>query len=117
PWPALWSELFGVALLLLLGLSLVILMFGSGTPLPAALPNEGVRRAVPCFLFGCVGAAIALSPLGKESGAHINPVVTFGFWLMGKMEARTAVAYVVAQLLGAVLGVLPLLAWGATGES
>ena len=69
------------------------------------------------FLFGTTGALIALSPIGKESGAHINPIVTLAFRLMGKLDSRTSLGYVVAQLSGAILGSLPLLAWGAMGRS
>ena len=36
---------------------------------------------------------------------------------MGKLEAGTAAVYVAAQLTGAVLGTLPLLAWGAMGRT
>ena len=117
PWQTLASELIGTALLVLVGLSLVILMFGSGSPVAGAIPSEGVRRAITGFLFGTTGALIALSPVGRESGAHINPVVTLGFWLMGKMEGRIALGYALAQLAGACLGALPLLAWGSTGRS
>lgn len=117
PWQALASELIGTAVLLLVGLSVVVMMFGSGSPLVDAIPREDVRRAVTGFLFGSTGALIALSPVGRESGAHINPAVTLGFWLMGKLDGRVAVGYVLAQLAGAVLGVLPLLAWGSMGRS
>ena len=55
--------------------------------------------------------------VGKESGAHINPAVTMIFWLFRRLDARTAVLYVLAQLAGAVIGSLPLLAWGAMGRS
>jgi aquaporin Z len=55
--------------------------------------------------------------LGKISGAHINPVVSLSFWLEGKMGGLHAAGYVVAQLLGGILGALPLLAWGAMGAS
>ena len=111
------SELIGTALLVLVGLSLVILMFGTGSPIIRVVPSEGVRRVITGFLFGSTGALIALSPIGRESGAHINPAVTLGFWLMGKMDARVAIGYVVAQLIGACLGSLPLLAWGSMGRS
>jgi aquaporin Z len=117
PWSLLVAELAGTGLLVLVGLSLVILMFGAGTPLAALVPNEAVRRLITGFLFGTTGALIALSPLGRESGAHINPVVTVGFWLMGKLSATLTAGYVVAQLCGAVIGALPLLAWGAMGRS
>jgi aquaporin Z len=117
PWQLLVAELAGTALLVLVGLSLVILMFGTGTPMARLLPNEGLRRLITGFLFGCTGASIALSPIGKESGAHINPVVTLGFWLFHRLDAATAGGYVVAQLAGACLGALPLLAWGAMGRS
>ena len=35
------SEFVGTALLVLIGLSVVILMFGAGTPIARVLPNEG----------------------------------------------------------------------------
>ena len=117
PWQPLFSELAGTASLLLAGLSLVILMFGAGSPFGRALPNDWSRRMVTGFLFGTVGALIALSPVGKESGAHINPAVTLAFWLMGKLDSRIALGYVIAQLAGGILGCLPLLAWGSMGRS
>jgi len=68
------------------------------------------------FLSGAPGALIALSPVGKESGVHINPVVTLGFWRMGKLDSRIALGYVLEQLTGATVGVLPLLGWGSMGR-
>jgi len=117
PWPLLFSELAGTALLVLIGLSLVTVMFGTGSSIVRALPNEGVRRLITGFLFGTTGALIALSLVGKVSGAHINPAVTLGFWLMRNLDSRIALGYVLAQLVGAVIGALPLLAWGAMGRS
>ncbi len=117
PWQVFLSELVGTALLVLVGLSLVILMFGQGSPIAAALPDEGLRRLITGLLFGTTGALIALSPVGARSGAHINPIVTLAFRLFGKIDLPTAIAYILAQLSGAVLGSLPLLAWGAMGRS
>ena len=117
PWALFLSELIGTALLVLVGLSLVILMFGAGTPLARLVPSEGLRRVVTGFLFGATGACIALSPVGRVSGAHINPVVTLAFRLMGKIDLQTALAYVLAQLIGGVVGSLPLLLWGEMGRS
>jgi aquaporin Z len=117
PWALFVSELIGTALLVLVGLSLVILMFGTGTPMARLIPSEGLRRLITGFLFGTTGALIALSPVGMQSGAHINPVVTLAFRLMGKIDLRTTLGYVIAQLSGAVLGALPLFAWGSMGRS
>ena len=89
PWRLFASELVGTALLLLVGLSLVIFMFGTGTPMPRLIPSEGLRSLVTAFLFGTTGASIALSPVGRVSGAHINPAVTLAFRLMGKLDLQT----------------------------
>lgn len=43
---------------------------------------------------------------GHISGAHLNPAVSIGVWLRGKMTASEFVAYVVAQLVGGALGAL-----------
>jgi aquaporin Z len=117
PWALFLSELIGTALLVLVGLSLVIVMFGAGSPMARLVPSEGLRRLITGFLFGTTGACIALSPVGKVSGAHINPAVTLGFRLMGKLDLETTLGYVTAQLIGAVVGSLPLLLWGAMGKS
>ena len=117
PWRVFRAELVGTALLVAVGLSIVILAFGQGSPVLRLIPSDAVRRAVTGFLFGTTGALIALSPLGKVSGAHINPAVTFGFWLMARLKTRHAVGYVVAQLAGAIVGGVPLLAWGEMGRS
>jgi aquaporin Z len=116
-WRLFFSELIGTATLVFGGLSVVIFMFGQGTSMARLLPNEYVRTAVTAFLFGTIGSTIALSRIGKESGAHINPVVTLGFWLMRKLDARAALGYVIAQMLGAAVGALPLLAWDSMGRS
>jgi aquaporin Z len=111
------SEVAGTAALLLGGLSIVILMSADGSPMRDLIPNDDARTAVTGFLFGCIGGGIALSRVGTESGAHINPAVTMAFWLLRKLDTRAAAGYIVAQLIGAWLGCLPLLAWGAMGRS
>jgi len=117
PWKVYGAELIGTALLVFVGLSVVIVDFGKGSPVAALLPDEGLRRFITGFLFGTTGALIAVSPFGKESGAHINPVVTLGFWAMGRFKADHVAGYIFCQLAGAALGALPLLAWGDMGRS
>ena len=116
-WRLFLSEWIGTAFLVMVGLSVVIVMFGKGTPMATIIPDEGIRRLITGFLFGSTGALIAISPVGKESGAHINPAVTLSFWLMGKMDTAVAGGYITAQLAGAAMGALPLIAWGSMGRS
>jgi MIP family channel proteins len=47
--------------------------------------------------------SVAITALGHISGAHLNPAVTFGFWVTGRITSRMAGVYVVCQLLGAVI--------------
>ncbi len=117
PWTIFASEFIGTALLIGVGLSVVILDFGSGSPVVRLIPDAGLRRLITGFLFGSTGALIALSPVGKESGAHINPAVTLAFRLMGKIRNSHAAGYILAQLTGGIAGAVPLLLWGNIGNS
>ncbi len=45
--------------------------------------------------------AVVVTTFAAVSGGHINPAVTVGIWASGGMKAVTAVAYIVAQLIGA----------------
>jgi aquaporin Z len=116
-WTLFFAEFIGTALLVAVGVSIVILDFGKGSPVAALLPDPGLRRIITGFLFGATGASIAISPVGKCSGAHINPVVTLAFWLKGKMSGPHALGYIVAQLAGGIAGALPLIVWGRMGAS
>ena len=73
PWLVLRAELVGTAVLVLVGLSLVILMFGAGSPIPSVLPSEGWRRLITGFLFGTTGASIALSRSGDGAARTSTP--------------------------------------------
>jgi aquaporin Z len=117
PFSHLAAEFLGTALLVAMGLSFVILDFGSGSFVRGLIPDAGMRRVVTGFLFGTTGALIAVSPLGRISGAHINPAVSFAFWVKGRMRGVHALGYGLAQLAGAVAGALPLIAWGRIGSS
>ena len=111
------AEFIGTALLLLVGLSIVIFDWGTGSIMTNLIPSEPLRRVVTGFLFGTTGCLITLSPVGKISGAHINPAVSVAFWLRGKMKTPVMIGYVCSQMLGAVVGCLPLLLWGDQGKS
>ena len=73
--------------------------------------------------FAGISAAFGLSLLamvytiGPISGCHVNPAVTLGVFLVKKINARDAGAYVVAQVIGAILAsaVIVLIAKGIPG--
>ncbi|MHB8458324.1 MAG: aquaporin, partial [Acidimicrobiales bacterium] len=111
------SEMIGTALLVGIGLSIVIFDFGRGSPVSAVLPSAAARRALTGGLFGATGMTIALSPVGRISGAHINPVVSIAFWAERTLPTRALLAFMASQLLGATLGATPLLLWGEMGRS
>lgn len=107
-----WAcEAVATALLLLGGLSAVCLDFGPHSPL-SSWPTSP-RLLVTGLLFAGTGSLLAISPLGRRSGAHLNPVVTAAFWIQGKVHPHDLAGYVIAQLLGALAGTALLATlWG-----
>ena len=61
------------------------------------------------LVFGLIIMAMIYAT-GHLSGAHINPAVTIAFTLTRHFSPREAVAYIAAQLAGATVGALALLA-------
>lgn len=53
--------------------------------------------------FALIALIVALAP---RSGAHLNPVVTLALWMRGRFAAGSVAPYVIAQFIGALLGVL-----------
>jgi len=81
------------------------LLYAPGSPATRALPG-GARDLLMGLAMGLTALAIFYSRLGQRSGAHLNPAVTLAFLRLGKVEPRDAAAYLVAQPLGGLLGVL-----------
>jgi MIP family channel proteins len=87
--------------------ALVFIGAGAG-----ALGLGGLLGVALAHGFVVVGFAYAY---GHFSGTHINPAVTLGVWAAGKIDASRALAYIVAQCLGAVLAAFTL-AWVLGGD-
>ncbi|MEN9526567.1 MAG: hypothetical protein RLY56_518 [Pseudomonadota bacterium] len=105
-WSEYLSEFFGTAIMMAIGIGAVVFMWSSGSVMSELIPSEPWRRLATGILFAGGGTAVVLSPLGQRSGGHLNPAMTFAFWLRGKISHTDAVMYALAQILGAVLGVL-----------
>jgi aquaporin Z len=77
-----------------------VLVFGGiGT---AVIAGEVVGALGVSIAFGVALLAMAYA-VGPVSGCHINPAVTLGMLLTGKISPRSAAGYVVAQVAGAIL--------------
>jgi aquaporin Z len=76
------------------------------SPVHQAITSGFLRRMLMGVSMGLTAIAIIYSPWGKQSGAHINPSVTFTFLRLGKIKFWDALFYMTAQFIGAVAGVL-----------
>jgi aquaporin Z len=63
--------------------------------------------------FGLVLMALAYA-IGPISGCHVNPAVTLGFVAAGRMRISEGIAYIVAQVVGAIAGAALL--WGIVAQ-
>lgn len=93
-------EFIGTAFQLFVGFSIVAVLESDRSPVSAGVA-PWLRLVLIGISFGLLAAAVALSPVGRRSGAHLNPAVTLGFFLQGHTPARDAVGYAVAQVVGA----------------
>lgn len=98
------AEFLGTACMVFFGLSAVVFDFGKGLPMESWIPDPSLRRLITGLCFAGTGSLVAISPLGRLSGAHINPSVSLAFWLSGKMGFPDFIGYVVAQMLGGAMG-------------
>jgi glycerol uptake facilitator protein len=107
------SEALGTALLVLVGPGSVVAtlaLAGKSTPAITGADLLGIA-----FAFGLIITALVYA-LGKVSGCHINPAVTFALAATKRFPWREVPSYWAAQVVGAVLGALGIWAlFGHTG--
>lgn len=80
--------------------TLLLVFFAVGSAVLAA-DYIGVLGIALAFGFTLLALCYALGPV---SGCHVNPAVTLGMLLEGRIAPRTAIEYWVAQLLGGIVG-------------
>ncbi|HMH82319.1 MAG TPA: aquaporin [Gemmatimonadales bacterium] len=105
------AEFVGTLLFVFLGVGSVVALVANG-------PTTGSIGPLGVALAHGVGMAIIVSMTMSISGGHINPAVTVGLWIANRFEGQLVWPYILAQVLGAVVGaalvkaVLPSLAVG-----
>ncbi len=104
------AEFLGTALLVFFGVGVATLSFGFGETGSSFI--AGV--VATALAFGLTLMALAYS-LGPISGCHVNPAVTIGALVAGRLSLMDAIGYWGAQFAGGIVGALAL--WGVFSTS
>lgn len=83
----------------------ILVLFGVGT---AVVAGSRVGILGIAFAFGLAQVA-AIYGIGPVSGGHVNPAVSLGVWVAGRMSLKDMVGYWVGQFAGAILAAWVLL--------
>lgn len=89
-----------------------LVFFGCGSAVLAGADTAGlsaVGQLGVSLAFGLAIVAMAYG-IGPVSGCHVNPAVSFGAFVAGRMTVRDMLGYWAAQFVGAVIGAAVLLA-------
>jgi aquaporin Z len=106
------AELFGTFWLVLGGCGSAVLAANFAGP----VHGLGIGFVGVSFAFGLTVLTMAYA-IGHISGCHLNPAVSVGLTVAGRFPARDLIPYIVAQVIGAIVGafVLSLIASGKPG--
>jgi len=106
--PKYTAEFFGTLVLVLMGCGSAVIAGANGV--------TGVGLLGISFAFGLSVVAMAYA-IGHISGCHINPAISIGMVMAGRMKTGEAVGYIISQVLGAIAGagILMLIASGKPG--
>ena len=94
----LFAELLGTFALVFAGTGAIVI----NSVVPNSITHVGIA-----IVFGLVVMAMIYA-FGDVSGAHLNPAVTIGFWVAGRIRPSQVGPYIAAQLIGAFAASLVL---------
>jgi aquaporin Z len=96
-WNAYLAEALGTFLFFFIGI-------GAGYAVAGFIdPGEGAASLIVVALAHGLALLVVASAFGAVSGGHVNPAVTFGLWIAGKIDPIKGIGYIVAQLIAAVI--------------
>ena len=103
------AEMIGTMVLVLMGCGSAVFAGSVTGTVGAGVGTVGVALA-----FGLSVVAMAYA-IGGISGCHINPAITLGVFLTGRMNGKDAGMYMIFQVIGAIIGSAVLFALVSTG--
>lgn len=90
------AEMIGTMMLVLIGCGTAAMTHVNGAEINAAY-------ILTALAFGGAIFCIAYS-VGKISGGHVNPAVSIGMYVDGRMTLKEMIGYICAQIVGAIIG-------------
>ncbi len=81
--------------------TMVLVLFGCGS---AAIAGSILGTFGIAMAFGLSIIAMAYV-IGDISGCHVNPAVSIGMWIDGRLDSKDLLAYIVFQCIGAIIGI------------
>lgn len=94
------AEMIGTMVLVLMGCGVAVSLNCSSNVADVANAGTVIGTAMA---FGLSVIAMAYT-IGGISGCHINPAITLGVYLSGRMSGKDAGMYVIFQIIGAIIG-------------
>ena len=85
--------------------TMVLVLMGCGVAVSLGCDPVNNSPAVVGTAFALGLAVVAMAyTIGGISGCHINPAITLGVWMSGRMSGKDACGYVCGQIVGAFIG-------------
>lgn len=104
-WPEYLCEACCLALFMLSAATFATLLQHPASSWSLGTSSSIVSRLPMGLAMGLTAMAIVYSPIGRRSGAHMNPAMTMTFYRLGKMARADAGFYVIAQIVGGIAGI------------
>lgn len=104
-WPEYVSEAGCLATFMISAATFATVLQHPASPWSLGLQPAALERVPMGLGMGLTAIAIIYSPVGRRSGAHMNPAVTLTFFRLGKIPPVDAAFYVLAQLVGGLGGI------------
>jgi aquaporin Z len=84
--------------------TMVLVLMGCGVAVSLGCSNDNPATVIgTAMAFGLSVVAMAYT-IGGISGCHVNPAITLGVFLSGRMSGKDAVMYIISQIIGAIIG-------------
>ncbi len=94
----------------------VLTFLGCGAAVALGCGSDTASVVGTAFAFGLSVVAMAYT-IGGISGCHINPAITLGVFLSGKISAKDCGMYMIFQVIGAILAAAVLAGIVSSGDS